>query len=129
MKEADKFYVGQELYYVSRNKYGSRGRVTVEKIGRKWIQMSNRYRMDRENMLADGGNYSSPGAYYLSEEHYKEQKKLRAAWDILQGKISHTYAFPEHLTMDDVLNIFHKIFPESDININSLIEKEIDNGR
>lgn len=88
MKTTD-FSVGQELFYVpNANRGGSKlpANHVVKKIGRKWVtaglpdsEWANE-RFTPETMQADGGNYSSPGSYYLSDNIYRENLADDAAW-------------------------------------------------
>lgn len=78
MKTTD-FSVGQELFYVQTARSKNPAplvRHVVKKIGRKWITAGllgatwADERFDPETMRADGGAYTSPGIYYLSESAY-----------------------------------------------------------
>ena len=85
---AERLRVGQNLWWVWRN--GRRGEpceVTVVKVGRKWAELSNRYRIDLIGMWADGGKYMSPGACYLSREHYERAVALSRKWLRFQNAV------------------------------------------
>ena len=75
--------VGQKLWWVSRSDHSHRkdGReVIVTKIGHKWATLENGHRIDLKTMIANGGNYSSPGRCYLSHEDYDRLSRARDAW-------------------------------------------------
>ena len=100
--ETKKLEVGQQLYYVSNNRRSSTQYVTIEKIGRKWIQLSNSHRVDKDTLIADGGNYSSPGRCYIDAEVYTKEQLRAAAWrDFKRDACS--VAPHESVTLDDIL--------------------------
>jgi hypothetical protein len=73
--------VGQTLWYVPRElRFQKPSEVTVQKIGRKWAQVDYRLRIDVQTLIADGGDYSSPGRCYLSREEYEAELARRDAW-------------------------------------------------
>lgn len=67
------FTVGQQLYWAGMNNLRTHGYVTAEKVGRKWVQLSNGHRINRETMRADAGHYTSPGRCYLSKDDYDNE--------------------------------------------------------
>ena len=88
MKTTD-FTIGQQLLYVPNQQcVGSKELCfhVVKSIGRKWINagLPGSTRADErflpETMIADGGDYVSPGAYYLSEAEYRDACDANAAW-------------------------------------------------
>lgn len=88
---ADKYTVGQELYfewcrYSSRNGHGEA--VTITKVGRKWLELSNGHRVDKIRLVADGRGYSSPGTAYLSREEREAQVRLQDAWRRLRVQMA-----------------------------------------
>lgn len=87
---ADKYTVGQELYfewgrYSSRN--GGGEDVTITRVGRKWLELSNGHRVDKVQLVADGRGYSSPGTAYVSREERESQVRLQAAWRDLRKRM------------------------------------------
>lgn len=76
--------VGQKLWFVRSGRNGRSGdgmEVIVEKVGRKWAEISaGAPRIDIESLVADGGQYTSPGRCYLSEVAYDEIVSLTKAW-------------------------------------------------
>lgn len=84
-------YVGQTLYYVPyERRYSIKEQsVTVEKIGRKWVEISPHWvgRIDIQTLAVDGGAYMSPGRCWLSEDLYKQHVEANDAWSRLKNKI------------------------------------------
>lgn len=71
------FKVGQTLWYVPRWNGNSR-EVTIQKVGRVWLTLSNGERCDMKLMV--NGNQSPNGRVYLSREAYEAEQALRKAW-------------------------------------------------
>jgi hypothetical protein len=84
MKKMSKFIAGQTLWFVYYKSYSLRPRpdceVTVTKVGREWLALSNRHRVDKHTLIADGKNYSPPGRCYLSREIYEKRMATLKAW-------------------------------------------------
>lgn len=85
---ADQYTVGQGLYfewgrYSSRNGRGEA--VTITRVGRKWLELSNGHRVDKVRLVADGRGYASPGTAYLSREEREAQVRLQDAWRSLRA--------------------------------------------
>ena len=98
---SDKFKVGQELWCVYNDRrIGQQHTTVVQKVGRKWIELSNSHRMNAETMRLDGGNYSSPGMCYLSREEFEEIKQKNDAWRLFQRKVEWLSA--DNLCIDDI---------------------------
>ena len=79
MKEKEstpqKLEVGQKLWFVSRYSWSRMTEVkgysvTITKVGRKYAHLDNRNRIFLDNLVVDGGQYSSPGECHLSEQDY-----------------------------------------------------------
>jgi hypothetical protein len=68
------FIVGQELFWVWSNLSKTNQLVTVTKVGRKWVELSNFYRFDIKTGWGDGKGRSSPGRIYLSEAAYDAEQ-------------------------------------------------------
>lgn len=94
--------VGDELYWVPRQSYGKRGTVSVEKVGRIWAYLSNRYRVDVKTLEADGGGFSSPGRCFTSEAEYLRHTAAWDAWQKFQQRVSHSYGFPPGMTLEKI---------------------------
>jgi len=105
------FHEGQSLWFVQSNYWNlseesKNGReVVVEKLGRKWITLSNSYRIDINTLQADGKGYSSPGQCYLSHHEFMNHIKKQKLWNKLKNLIQHQYACPEHLTVEALQDI------------------------
>lgn len=67
-----KFEIGQQLYFVPNPFANDKQKrlLTIEKVGNRWLTLSNGYRADKDTLEADGGNYSSPGRCWLSQQEY-----------------------------------------------------------
>ena len=84
-------YVGQELYWEwseYSHKKNTGEMVTVTKIGRRWMELNNRHRVDRNTLIADGGQYSPPGRCFLSRAEREAERARDAEWMLLRHKIS-----------------------------------------
>lgn len=68
--------VGDTFWFVGAQRFNTSGPVTVTKVGRKWCTLSNGHRFDKTDKYwrqVDGGEYSSPGTLYDSEQHYNDR--------------------------------------------------------
>ena len=63
--------------------------VKITKIGRRWLELSNTYRVDALTLVADGGKYSPPGRCFLNREAREAERARDAAWMLLRNKMSH----------------------------------------
>lgn len=80
--------VGQSVFYVPNHRYGTPAYVKVQKVGRKWATLDNRVRIEIESGVADGGEYSSPGAAYLSKDDYLSEVRVEKKRRKLSDEIS-----------------------------------------
>lgn len=97
-----KLQEGQKLWWVySSNRRGQPREVTVTKVGRKWAQLDNNCRIDIETLLADGGDYMSPGCCYLSKDIYDSGVALQKAWSEMKRDIQYA-STPEGVTVVDI---------------------------
>ena len=87
---AGHYSVGQELYFewspYSRRRGGGET-VTITKVGRKWMELSNGHRVDKVRLVADGREYSSPGTAYVSRADREAQVRLLDAWRTLRVRM------------------------------------------
>lgn len=87
---ADHYSVGQELYFewspYSRRR-GSGETVTITKVGRKWIELSNGHRVDKVRLVADGQKSMSPGTAYVSRADREAQVRRLNAWRTLRARM------------------------------------------
>ena len=84
MSNIPEFEVGQGLFYVSNSSRNPNFSVTITKMGRKWAEITQvgrsrsdarfEFKAERWNRV-DGGDYSSPGTLYLSEQDYEDKVK------------------------------------------------------
>lgn len=102
-----KLEVGQKLYWVGGHNYNKSGtgEVTVVTVGRKWANLSNRYRIDIQTLFGDGGQYNSPGRCYLSREEYESKARLEKSWDTLHRAIRDRWSVPAGVTEETI----HKV--------------------
>lgn len=88
---ANQYTVGQELHF-EWSPYSSRkGRgedVTITRVGRKWLELSNGHRVDKVRLVADGRGYSSPGTAYTSRADREAHVRLHEAWRRLRIQMS-----------------------------------------
>lgn len=94
--------VGQKLWWVPSQRYaGSQREVTVEKVGRIWAQLSERSRIDKQTLIADGGEYMSPGRCYLSKAEYDEHIERVTAWNSFVYTVRYQ-SMPDGVTIADI---------------------------
>lgn len=98
-----RYSVGQTLWWVGRNNSKSQGKVTIKKVGRVWLELSNNHRVDIETLLADGKGYSAPGECWFDRETYQAHADLHKAWQKLIYTMSGQYGrIPKGVTAEDV---------------------------
>jgi hypothetical protein len=100
MKNPHNLQVGQSLWYVPSNRRDSERPVTVQKIGNRWAAIGYSLRIDLETLRADGGNYSSPGRCYLSEQDWTATKLADKEWNDLRSKM--TWNVPSGVTLENI---------------------------
>ncbi len=59
----------------------------MEKVTRKWADLSNRFRIDVTSWHADGAGFSSPGRCFDSETEWTAHQAAEAAWLALANTI------------------------------------------
>ncbi len=93
---------GQKLWFV-RTTFRIAGfdggrEVTVEKVGRLWATLSNHERVDA-NLRVDGGL----AVCHLSQEHYRADLEVKAAWRSAWERLSRfSFSPPPGVTPDDI---------------------------
>lgn len=100
---AKQYEVGQSLYWVSnRQVRGSTTKeaVTITKIGRRWMDISNGHRIDKQTLWADSGNYTSPGMCYASEADYLAKIEAERLFLLLARRMG--YHPQSGVTADDI---------------------------
>lgn len=96
--------VGDKLWFVPRSRYSEAAWVTITKVGRKWISAGGN-RFDKTTLEADGGNYSSPGQGYRSQEEWAETVYLRKAWSAVSAYLRNAYGPPDGMSIDRLASI------------------------
>jgi len=81
-REMDKWKVGQKVFVVIvlNQKEPNSGYETITKVGRKWVTCGEGWRerrFCRKTKLIDGGEYSSPGEIYNSEDDYRAENEAK----------------------------------------------------
>lgn len=95
--------VGQELWFVHRERRsGAPFTTKVTKIGRKWAQLDSHYRIDVATMVADGGQYTSPGRCWISREEWEAEVARNEAWWKLRRMIERQYDPPAGLSTEQI---------------------------
>lgn len=81
--------VGDKLWCVSNRNHGYRKteEVTVTKVGRTWVYLSNELRINPKTMWADGGQYSSPAVCYPSKEIWQDEKEASRVMSLIRDQI------------------------------------------
>lgn len=88
------FAIGQKLWFVpSDSRYHHQSReMEIVKIGRKWVHVGDgpyphRFERDDPDMIVDGGDYASPGHFYLSEAAWATEKERQKVWNIFRNAV------------------------------------------
>lgn len=97
--------VGMEVFVVYSNPVKKKVTETIKKIGRKWVEFGEfKERFDKDTWFIDGGNYSSPGTVYPSEQYYLEELELIDEWKKLVSLFSY-YSVPNGMTVEKIKEI------------------------
>lgn len=108
------YHTGQKLYWVySESRQGAPREVEIVKVGRKWLELSNRYRVDRETLCADGRGYSSPGRCHLSKEEYEQRVSRTRAWESMRRRVMERWQPHEGVDVAAIQQAERLLFPES----------------
>ena len=96
--------VGTKLWYVRTDgtKFDHGQEVTVVKVGRVWATLDTGKRISLTTLLADGGDYSSPGRCYTSKEEHDLIRETAIQWKFFRNKIRDFYSAPAGITPDDI---------------------------
>lgn len=103
-----KLLVGQTLWFVG-NPFGycknRQGEVTVTEVGRKWATIAGAHhgRIDKETLKVDGGQFSSLGNCYLSQQAWLETEGCKLAWQQLRSSLPSSC--PPNLAYDDIVQL------------------------
>lgn len=104
------YQVGQTLWFVPSGRWEKPGEITIEAVGRKWLTCG-RYRLDKETLRADGGQYSSPGRAWLNKGAHDAEIALNEGWNDFAKKIS-IWNKPKGLTLEKLAQINALVFGE-----------------
>lgn len=98
--------VGDSLFVVfprEKHREGSRDKtysVIVEKVGRKWIEVSNIfYRINKEDGCLEN---SYRGKAYLLEEDWLAEQERETSWNDLRNYFLKTYGIPDNISTEDI---------------------------
>ncbi len=98
--------VGDSLFVVfprEKHREGSRDKtysVIVEKVGRKWIEVSDIfYRINKENGCLEN---SYNGRAYLSKEDWLAEQERETSWNDLRNYFLKTYGIPDNISTEDI---------------------------
>ncbi len=96
--------VGMEVFVVPcSNHRGKPYTATIAKTGRIWATLDgNNGRFDISTWRLDGGQYSSPGTCYPSEQEYNAQQELSKAWSKLSDRFRHHYTRHPDVTLEKI---------------------------
>jgi hypothetical protein len=98
--------VGDKVLFVPRERrIGPPAWVTVFKVGHKWITLGtdgyrDRYRVAKGSSNVDGGQYTSPGTIWVSEEAYAEAVAIEKTWKAFRERLP--YPAPKGITRLDI---------------------------
>ena len=104
--------VGDKLWFKAMVGWRRDEEVTVERVGRKWLHISNGDRCDRETLLADGRGYSPPGKLWQSKDEYDRHANRLDRWSEFQRKVTGLYSPPEHVSIADIDRMLTILEPE-----------------
>lgn len=108
-KNPHNIQVGQQLWFVyNDSRRGSSRYVGVQSIGREWAAISSfggKGRINLQTLRVDGGDYSSPGTCYVSEDAYEARVRLSAEWRVLRSELERSYAPPPDMTFEKIAQI------------------------
>lgn len=102
------FSVGQKLFWVHKLSRDRCGIVTIEKIGNKWIYLSNLERIDCEDLISPRGF----GRCYLSENEYRDEIELSSEWQKIRQWLSEHGRVPEGMTVAKIAEIENIVDPK-----------------
>jgi hypothetical protein len=99
---SNEYKVGDKLWWVGSDNKRTQREVTIEKVGRVWLTLSNHHRVDKVTFVAFAGGYSSPGTCWLSKEAYEHCARLERSWGALRRAVSNTWNVPDDVTLEDI---------------------------
>jgi hypothetical protein len=103
--------VGQKLWYVG-NRRGSEPRwVEVSKVGRKWIETERGLRFDIATLNADGGQYTSPGRAWITQEAHAYAVEKNRRWSEFRTMVERSWHCPDGIEVEDINELERKLKP------------------
>jgi len=102
---SDEYKIGQTLWYVPIRRHGQPCEVTITKVGRQWLTLSNGHRVCKEDLVCDGKGYVSPGRCYVSQDEYRQEALLNNQWDRFRAEISSWHRRPNSVSHDDLCKV------------------------
>lgn len=108
------FQVGQKLYFARnlQNKDGGQW-VEITKFGKSWLTVkfcdspSRLLRIRIESLVSE----NREGICFLSKQDYDSLFELKQVWSQLWSAVYAHPHVPDHLSVDDIREVFVKIFP------------------
>lgn len=116
--------VGQKLLYVPSTVNGRQPEpydVEIITVGRKWITVSNPtaswdlFRVDKETLFRDSGQYVSVGQCWLSKELWLEAKFRNEGWARFRALVNGEVFPPKKLSLHDIENLIAKVTTRGDV--------------
>jgi hypothetical protein len=101
IKPKDRFKVGQKVWWQAIERYSSSGFVTVTKVGRQWVSLSNGIRVDATGQGENTGRgYGVWGHAYQTKEEWEEVHRLSTTWEDLKRRARNLpLDRPKHVTL------------------------------
>lgn len=101
-KSTPKFQEGQTVYLsdTTHSHKPCLSTTQITKVGRKWVECGMHGRFDRQTLVRDGGEYSSPGRAYLSADDWHAEQELEEAWSTFRQAIGRDHRVPKDLTIE-----------------------------
>lgn len=97
------YKTGQTFWWVSSNNSRTQKEVTLEKVGRVWLTLSNGHRVDKLTLKAFAGEWTSPGTCWPSKAEYDKTVRLQTAWESLRRQLCNSWGgVPNNVTVEDI---------------------------
>lgn len=85
--------VGQKVYWED-NQFSRNRHVTVEKVGRKWIRLSNSASVEVTTLRSNVWPY---GRIWMTEAEFQEDLERRKVWRNIRNMVLH-----QHVSLQDL---------------------------
>lgn len=96
------YKVGHKFWWVGSDNKRTQSEVTVTKVGRAWLTLSNGHRVDKTTLVADAGEFTSPGHCWESKSAFDGHASIAKAWSALQREVQLSLSVPKNVTLDDI---------------------------